>query len=114
MSYMEAKQVVIRKPRRCWGCCREFPAGSSLRRVKLANSDGWVTAYWCAVCCEVLAQPGYLYEDEYEMGDLIDNDPQWETIRSEVEGEAAGGGKENQPQTGGALHAARKENSSHV
>ena len=84
MTILDVRQVVTRKPHRCWGCGRRFPPGSSLQRVTDVEHGQFSRLYWCDVCREILAK--YHHGDGFEMGDLKDEDPDWEAIRERLEG----------------------------
>jgi len=49
------------------------------------------SAYWCDVCQEVLAQSEYRDDDDYVLavGELREEDPNWEAIRERIEAKAA-------------------------
>ena len=91
MTVLDARHVLTRKPHRCWGCGRRFPVGSSLQRVAGVDCGQVTSAYWCDVCQEVLAQSEYRDDDDYVLavGELREEDPNWEAIRDRIEAKAA-------------------------
>jgi len=91
MHIFGAKVVKTRKPHRCHGCLRRFPAGSQLNRV--TGTDGgqaWST-YWCSVCQTAVQEWG-LHGDDAGEGEMKTGDPDaWEEVRQRVEGKQEGG-----------------------
>jgi hypothetical protein len=87
MNILTDKHVLTRKPHLCWGCERDFPAGTTLRLVEAVDTEGFNRAYWCSVCQAVLAD---WHPDDCEYitrGDVKYVDPDiWEQYRDEVEG----------------------------
>lgn len=86
MSTLSSKDVKIRKPQQCSGCCRTFPPGATLQKCSGVDHGDWWSAYWCEVCqeCWMLgwADPGDLINPGY----FIDCDrDEWEKIRERVE-----------------------------
>ncbi len=96
MNCIKSKQVKTRKPHRCWGCEREFPAGTIMQAITCVESGepGDIhTSYWCPVCIAVVDEDWE--EDGYSYGQIRDGDwIQWEEMRKEIEG------GENQGDTG--------------
>jgi hypothetical protein len=77
--------VKIRKARKCWGCAREFPAGSDLDRITSTDQGKASSTYWCRICTEAFNR-WMLHDDEVGYGDLRYNDPEaWERLRAEME-----------------------------
>lgn len=76
MSVLSHNEVKIRKPRKCWGCTREFPKGSDMHRV--VNRDGGlVTTYWCKECQEIINQMAkddpHVVDDGFMRGELLEH-----------------------------------------
>lgn len=72
MSYqvISIKLVKTRKPHHCWGCTKEFPAGSMLWN-RISKGDEIVNTYWCETCQELVDQdPDAI--DGYMFGELTD------------------------------------------
>jgi len=44
------KEVVTRKPHKCFGCAQEFPAGSKLNYCTTVDNGEFYHEYWCPVC----------------------------------------------------------------
>lgn len=84
-----SKRVTTRKPHKCWGCAREFPAGSSIRYNTRIVGDCWFSWYWCDVCDSLwreLAWDGY--DGGCDFGEMCHGDREgWEAARVEVEAE---------------------------
>lgn len=71
---IKQKIVTIRKPHICFGCEREFPAGTKME-YSFQNDGGPLSAYLCSTCQQVVhdiasAEGGYI---EYGFGDLRDD-----------------------------------------
>ena len=79
------KRVKTRKPHYCWGCNREFPAGTSLMASTCTDDGAIFTVYWCDVCEEVWDTGDYRYYDEINEGGMRE-DEYWEEARAIVEG----------------------------
>ena len=86
MWCIRSKVVKTRKPCTCFGCARQFPAGSKLRKNTLADNGAIRTIAYCPVCDEYWDR--YMeIDDMINMGDLKSEEPeQWEALRIEVEG----------------------------
>jgi len=85
MDIIESKMVTTRKPHKCWGCRREFPAGEKMKFVKCIDGGQITNVHWCEVCEKVTKNydpdgDGMIY------GELIDDCEHWEEIRAEIEG----------------------------
>lgn len=65
------KYVKTRKPHNCFGCAREFPKDSILKREAVADGGTVFTAYICPDCEEYLDSCEYS-GDEFCYGDLMD------------------------------------------
>lgn len=63
------KYVKTRKPHDCFGCAREFPKGSILKRNTVVDSGDIYTAYICPDCEDYLDSADYTGE-EFCFGDL--------------------------------------------
>ena len=64
---ISTKDVVTRKPHQCFGCARQFPVGTSMRKDFVAD-DKPFTAYLCETCQEVVSSMSWT--DSYGLGDL--------------------------------------------
>ena len=73
MECINDKIVTTRKPHTCWGCMREFPAGSRMHRNTCVE-DEICTSYWCVVCDEIMHELDE--EDGIEFGGIINNEPE--------------------------------------
>lgn len=87
MSYvLESKNVVIRKPHKCWGCGREFEKGSKLTFFKEVDAGDFKYSYWCKTCM-TYSKSNMGTDEGIEFGDLKYEDPEgWEEVRKEIEG----------------------------
>lgn len=82
------KTVTTRKPHRCWGCAREFPAGTKLTLIESVDGGEWYRGYWCPVCEAVWDNGRYYRDDEgVSFGELKREDNSWEETRVAIEGE---------------------------
>lgn len=64
-----SKYVKTRKAHKCFGCAREFPAGSILKREAVEYDGTVFTAYMCPTCEDYLDSGDYT-GDEFCFGDL--------------------------------------------
>jgi len=85
MHIFGAKIVKTRKPHRCYGCLRRFPAGAQLNRVTGTDGGQAWSAYWCKVCDTIFQESG-LHGDDICAGEMKTGDPDaWEGVRRRVE-----------------------------
>lgn len=61
------RMVKIRKPHVCFGCGREFPAGSQMEKSFVVDYDPW-TCYLCTTCQKASMELNWY--DEYGFGEL--------------------------------------------
>ena len=75
--------VKTRKPHRCWGCARPFPAGSELQSTTAVFDNAIATTYWCEVCFEYMrGRPAGDFDDGISEGELKDCDPEgWADVK---------------------------------
>ena len=74
------KIVKTRKPHRCGGCRKIFPAGRMLRYISAVGDDGFWNGYMCKACEKQLHREGYDYYDGYSEGELREDriqEAQW-------------------------------------
>lgn len=51
IQLLEFKNVKTRKAHKCWGCTKEFPAGTNMEVTTCIDSDFPIShAYWCELC----------------------------------------------------------------
>ena len=83
-TLLSDKWVKTRKQHRCFGCAKEYPKGSCMLRVSLADDETVWSYYICKVCQEYVAR----YAIDLEIctcGDILDSDPDgWEELRQEI------------------------------
>jgi len=89
------KTVKTRKPHRCFGCAKTYPAGSFLRYSSGVGEDGIWSTYFCSVCREIWDQIHTLDRFAYESileGDLFAESPdEWLSIQARHVADAAHG-----------------------
>jgi len=82
---LSASTVVTRKPHRCWGCGRRFPAKTEMTAVASKDMGSLTTDYWCETCESFMAAACHA-DDRFGDGDLRHNDEaEWEAHRAKVE-----------------------------
>jgi len=82
------KMVTTRKNQSCWGCAREFPVGTRLRKTVIVDAGDFNSSYWCEVCLTIWSECGYRDDDGISQGDLKSGDPiSWEELRKQIESE---------------------------
>lgn len=69
MDILSSKLVKTRKPHKCTGCGRTFPAESSMFRVATADSGTAFTDYVCTTCSIVMHENDI---EDYGEGDLLE------------------------------------------
>lgn len=84
MTIVAQKTVTARKPRKCWGCAREFPKGSKFSRITTADGGSIYATYWCETCNQWWAEFGYGDDEGVEFGALRD-DEDWVKLQKETE-----------------------------
>ena len=84
MSYdiISHKLVKTRKPHKCWGCTKEFPAGSMLWNC-VSKEDEIISTYWCESCQELVEQDADSV-DGYYFGELADYAEDIQSARESV------------------------------
>lgn len=64
--------IITRKPHHCWGCAREYPAGSRMNYSVSKDGDKIYDAYWCEVCEKFMLENDRHFEEEcFEYGDFL-------------------------------------------
>lgn len=71
MDVLRSKQVKIRKPHKCWGCLRTFPAGTMMDYVVGVDGGEMYSVYWCDICQTVMSKMNFDDGDGIGAGDLI-------------------------------------------
>ena len=64
---ISTKDVVTRKPHRCFGCAREFPFRTKMQKDFIVDGKPF-TSYLCETCQEVVSK--WAYDEEFGYGDL--------------------------------------------
>lgn len=78
--------VKTRKIHHCWGCAREFPAGTRLNLVETVECGDFYRTYWCSVCKKVWNDEDYDSDFGVSYGDIPGNNPEyWEEVRATIE-----------------------------
>ena len=76
-----------RKPHKCWGCAKVYPAKTKMKYIKTVDNGDFVGSYWCKTCEDFLDTLSYWdKEDGFLMGDLLNYDHYPERVTSEVTG----------------------------
>ena len=78
--------VKARKPHRCFGCGKTYPAGTLMISAAYADGGQAYGCYWCETCREYM-QENFAYGDEVtQEGEIFDNDREgWEEIKAKQE-----------------------------
>ena len=73
MNIIGSKIVKTRKPHKCWGCCKEFSAGTRMEVVVSVDGGHMIRAYWCEECKRVSNQlPSWDTQDGLAFGQLAE------------------------------------------
>lgn len=78
--------VKTRKAHCCWGCGREFPAGTDMQFITTVDGGDLISSYWCPVCQVVWSAGDYRDGDGIPFKGLKDDDQFWEYARQKIEG----------------------------
>lgn len=75
-----------RKPHRCFGCAKEYPAGSDMINAAYADGGTVDSCYWCNTCREYMKRH-FRYGDETCYGEIYASDPEeWNKLNLELAG----------------------------
>lgn len=64
---ISTKYVKTRKPHICFGCGREFPKGTEMRKDFVVDTTAW-SCYLCETCEKITYKMNY--DDEFGYGEL--------------------------------------------
>jgi hypothetical protein len=75
METLQDRKVVTRKSHNCWGCRREYPAGTTMQLITESEGNHIMNSYWCNICMDFRAtlEP-YQVEDGFDFGDMLNFD----------------------------------------
>ena len=76
-DFVRGIDVTTRKPHRCFGCSREFPAGTKME-YRIWIDDRWMHEYFCGTCLEVEKELTKMGDLEYCRGDLREDALEYE------------------------------------
>ena len=84
------KDVKTRKPHKCWGCYKTYPAGTEMVSAAYADGGSVHGCYWCETCVEYMNR--YFEQgDECVRGDIYAGDPDaWKELQLELARERDG------------------------
>lgn len=81
---LRRQTVKTRKPHRCWGCGKEYPAGSEMANAAYVDGGRAFSCYWCKTC-EGYMQQNFEPGDECGCGEIYENDPDgWNEIHADI------------------------------
>ena len=73
MDIISSKTVKTRKPHKCWGCCKEYPAGTKMEVVVSVDGGRIASVYWCDECKRLSTQlPYWDTQDGLAFGQLAE------------------------------------------
>ena len=79
------QSVNTRKPHKCWGCWKEYPASTEMTHAAYADNGTVYDCYWCLTCEEYMRQY-FESGDECGRGEIYANDPEgWEAVKTKLE-----------------------------
>lgn len=79
------QERTIRKPHGCWGCGKEYPAGTVMIHAAYTDGGQAYGCYWCHTCEEYMRRY-FEIGDECGQDEIYDNDPEgWEALQKELE-----------------------------
>lgn len=67
---LDSRLVKTRKPHKCFGCDRTFPAGTIMELSTVVDVDKLFGSYLCDVCLEIVSD--FPLGEEFCRGDLRD------------------------------------------
>ena len=77
-------EVKTRKSHKCWGCGKEYPAGSQMISAAYADEGTVSGGYWCETCQEYMRRY-FESGDECGKGEIYANDPKtWDALKMEL------------------------------
>lgn len=86
------KEVKTRKPHRCWGCAKIYPAETEMVSASYVDDGTLYSCYWCETCEEYMRRY-FESGDDVEYGGIFENDHEgWEALKNELEAERKGKG----------------------
>lgn len=78
---LSRKTLKTRRPHDCFGCAREFPAGTIMLREGVKDGGIVFTAYLCESCQAVMSN--FNFGDEFGFGELLDDALDYESAQRE-------------------------------
>lgn len=76
---MSHKEVKIRKPHKCYGCCRIFTPGDQMIYWAGITDGTWVSGYRCRTCDEIMGLIDH-NDEGYGFGFALDGCDPGETV----------------------------------
>lgn len=67
---LSSAEVKTQKPHKCWGCCKEYPAGTKMQRVAWKDMGELKTFYWCDDCLQYISDKDYPLGEGFEEGEI--------------------------------------------
>lgn len=75
LETLRYKLVRTRKPHKCWGCAVEYPKGTEMHSICVADGGEMSSYHYCKVCEAYYAKFVPAWDDEgYAFGDLAQED----------------------------------------
>lgn len=75
MDQLTLKTVKTRKPHNCWGCAKEYPAGTEMKYSVAVDQGEFSAAYWCEDCEIIMGNlEDWRKEDGFSYGEFLDSE----------------------------------------
>jgi len=75
VDQLTLKTVKTRKPHNCWGCTKEYPAGTEMTYSVAVDQGEFSAAYWCEDCTEIMNNlEEWVKEDGISYGEFLDSE----------------------------------------
>lgn len=69
--FISQKKVITNKPHKCWGCAKEYPAGTEMECNTSTDMGKIFSVYFCPTCVEFLETiPMVDMPEEWAFGEL--------------------------------------------
>jgi len=73
MDQLTLKTVKTRKSHNCWGCAKEYPAGTEMKYSVAVDGGDFSSCYWCDDCEEILSRlDHWMLEEGFVFGELVE------------------------------------------
>ena len=73
MQELTSKIVKTRKPHKCWGCAKEYPAGTKMKYCESVDQGEFTNTYWCDSCEKIRGKlESWEQSEGFAFGELLE------------------------------------------